>query len=94
MAEAVKKGEAQFWPGPHSVIITQLDEQPRRTLLQFFLAAGNAAELQAMEPEVLRWGKEQGCTVARLVGRKGWTRTWVMDQGWENTNLVVLEKAI
>lgn len=90
----VEAGQAQFWPGPASCIVTQLDEQPGRTILQFFLAAGNAAELQVMEREVAQWGREQGCTLARMAGRKGWLRSWVMEQGWQDTNLVILEKQL
>ena len=88
----VEAGSAQFWPGPASCIVTQIDEQPNRKILQFFLAAGNAAELQVMEREVIAWGREEGCTLARMVGRKGWKKSWVMAQGWRDTDLVVLEK--
>lgn len=92
VAREVEAGSAQFWPGPASCIVTQIDEQPSRKILQFFLAAGHAAELQVMEREVIAWGKEEGCTLARMVGRKGWKKSWVMDQGWRDTDLVVLEK--
>lgn len=94
VAAEVEAGHAQFWPGPHSCLVTQVDEQPQDKILHFFLAAGNSTELQAMEREVVRWGQEQGCTRARMVGRRGWTRTWLMSEGWQDTNFVVLEKPL
>lgn len=94
VAEAVEAGEAQFWPGPNSVIITQLDEKPRKKVLVFWLAAGNTTELKAMVPLVIAWGKEEGCALARMVGRRGWKRSFLMEQGWEDTHYVVLEKGI
>ena len=92
--EAVERGEAQFWPGPHSCIVTQVDTQPRRSILVFWLAAGRAEELRAMEPLVIQWGQEQGCTLARMAGRKGWKRSFLTDLGWQDTHYVILEKGI
>ncbi len=94
VAQEVEAGTAQFWPGPHSCIVTQVDEQPSRSILVFFLAAGNADELRAMEPLVIQWGQEQGCTLARMVGRKGWKRSFLTHIGWRDTDYVVLEKEI
>lgn len=90
----VESGEAQFWPGPNSCIITQIDDLPTHKVLIFFIAAGVKVELQAMEPKVCEWGREQGCVVARLAGRAGWKRSWVMEQGWKDTHLVILEKEL
>lgn len=92
--EMVEKGEAQAWYGPHSIIVTEIDRQPRHRVLHFFLAAGTSPELEAMEPGILDWGKEQGCTVARFVGRRGWTRAFPAKTGWRDTQSVIMEKAI
>ena len=94
VVHAVESGEAQFWPGPNSCIVTQIDEQPQGDILHFFLAAGNSKELARMAPEVVEWGKEQGCVKARLVGRKGWLRSFLNEQGWSDTALVIMEKPI
>lgn len=90
----VEAGTAQFWPGPSSCIITQIDRQPQKTILQFWLAGGNQVELEAMEPPILEWGAEQGCTTARFLGRKGWMRSFVVREGWENTGYIIMERAI
>lgn len=92
VVKEVEEGKAQFWPGPNSVIVTQVETTPQVKVLRVFLAAGNIVELEAMTPGIEEWAVEQGCTVARLVGRKGWKRSWLMGQGWSDTDLVILEK--
>lgn len=94
VADAVERGEAQFWPGPHSCIVTEIDEQPRRSTLILFLGAGRIEEIEAMMPGILAWGESQGCTSARFVGRKGWTRSFLAHTGWVDTGLVFMEKAL
>ena len=90
----IADGSVQFWPGPHSCVVTEFDTQPQKKTLSIFLAAGDAAELEAMEPGIMAWGREQGCAVARFVGRRGWERSFLKRMGWANTNVVVMEKAI
>ena len=94
VAQGVANGEAQAWYGPRSIVVTQIDEQPRKKILHFFLAGGDMKELEAMTDGILRWGDDQGCTVARLVGRRGWTRSFLARTGWTDTQLVVMEKPI
>ena len=85
VVQMVERGEAQFWHGPASIVVTEIDRQPEQAILLFFLAAGNRAELLAMQDGILAWGFTQGCTRARLVGRKGWVRSFLRDSGWVDT---------
>lgn len=95
IVEGVERGELQFWPGPDSVIVTEIAQYPRRKALHFFLAGGHLPELEAMTPEILAWGREQGCNQATLCGRRGWDRTFLTRTGWAVTQeLVVLEKSL
>lgn len=87
----VENGTLQFWPGPHSVIITEIQEHPQKRILHFFLAGGNLAEIQRMVPLIEDWGREQGCTTASLAGRKGWERTFLQHSGWK-PKLVLMSK--
>ena len=89
----VEAGTAQFWPGVHSCIVTQIDYQPRRRVLNIFLAGGNLAEIEAMTPLVLRYGYDQGCTAATFTGRKGWERTFLGRTGW-SMEMVMFAKAL
>ncbi len=79
---AVLSGEMQFWPGPTSAIITQVEVTPQRRLLHFFLAGGTIQEIEAMLPPILAWGAEKGCSGATLCGRAGWQRSFLTKQGW------------
>lgn len=82
---AIDAGAMQFWPGTNSAIVTEIGVYPRCKVLHFFLAGGNAAELEAMTPFVLAWGRTQGCTKATLAGRKGWERSFLTRTGWKAT---------
>jgi hypothetical protein len=93
IVDGVAAGTLQFWPGRTSAIVTEILETPRKKILHFFLAGGTLAELETMLPEIVAWGKAQGCTVTTLVGRKGWERTFITRQGWKPT-LVVFEGPI
>lgn len=94
VAEMVAAGHAQFWPGPASVVVTETIAHPQAKRLHFFLAAGVRRELEAMTPGILDWGRSVGCTRATLMGRKGWTRTFLKDTGWNASDLVLMEKAL
>lgn len=87
----VDAGKLQFWPGPNSAIVTEIQEYPQKKVLHFFLAGGNLAELERMLPVIYDFGREQGCTSATLSGRLGWQRTFLTNEGW-TTKLVVMSK--
>lgn len=92
VAQMVAAGHANFWPGPASLAITETVQHPRQTILHYFLAAGNRRELRAMEPVIGAWAREQGCTKATLVGRKGWQRSFMVDLGWRVSDSIIMEK--
>lgn len=92
VAKMVAAGEAMLWPGPASVICTETIDHPQRRILNFFLAGGTMPELEAMTPLVLEWGKEQGCSMATLVGRRGWERTFLARTGWRKSDCIIMVK--
>ena len=90
----VLRGEAHFWPGVNSCIVTEFISSPGKQFLNFFLAAGHLGELEAMTPLILEWGKMNGCTHALLTGRKGWERTFLSKTGWHKEDVIVMEKTL
>lgn len=93
VVKGVKDGSLVFWPGPNSAVITEIIEHPQKRTLHFFLAGGNAAELEAMLPGILDWAREQGCESASLTGREGWERSFLKRRGWEK-KLIVMTKEL
>lgn len=73
--QAVRAGEALFWPGEKSAVVTQVWRFPKATILNFWLAGGDMTEIvDDMRPVIEAYGKVQGCTKTVVVGRLGWVR--------------------
>jgi hypothetical protein len=89
----IAAGHAQLWPGPASVLVTEIVEFPRPKTLHVFLAAGRMAEVLALSQIALDWGRRQGCARATLAGRKGWDRV-LTTRGWTVSPLVFMEKRL
>lgn len=92
--DMVSRGEAHFWPGVNSCIVTEFVSSPGKQFLNFFLAAGHLGELEAMTPLVLKWGKLNGCTHALLTGRPGWQKTFLAKTGWKKESAIIMEKEL
>jgi hypothetical protein len=72
---AVERGEARLWVGARAAMVTEIHEMPRLKVLHFWLAGGDLVELRdEMRPLAEAWGREQGCALATITGRKGWAR--------------------
>lgn len=79
----VASGECQLWPAPRGAIVTTVLRHPLKTELFMWLAGGEMDQLRAMYRDIEAWGREQGCTVATLAGRRGWARdSFLRDQGY------------
>ena len=68
----ILEGKADLWPGERSAIVTQIVTYPLGKCLHFWLAGGSLDELKRMEPEIVAWGKRQGCIADSISGRRGW----------------------
>jgi hypothetical protein len=72
---AIEAGEAHFWPGKASAIVTQFWDFPTGRALNFWLAGGKLDELMNhMRPAIEAWGAEHGCNRFIIAGRPGWAR--------------------
>lgn len=94
IVDGVSRHALQLWPGIRSVMVTEIVVHPQGHSVNFFLAGGNMAELEAMTPVVLEWAKTRGCKLATLTGRQGWLRSFLTQQGWTKSPLVTLEKVL
>jgi hypothetical protein len=83
IADGIRRGRFQLWPGADSVIVTEIIVYPQLKDLHFFLAGGDLDELRLMQPLIESWGKDMGCSRVSLAGRRGWERTFLRDRGYE-----------
>ena len=83
IADGIRRGFFQLWPGANSVIVTEIIVYPQLKELYVFLAGGDLDEIKLMQPLVESWGKSMGCTRVSLAGRKGWERSFLRDRGYE-----------
>ena len=83
IADGIRRGFFQLWPGANSVIVTEIIVYPQLKELYVFLAGGDLDEIKLMQPLVESWGKSMGCNRVSLAGRKGWERSFLRDRGYE-----------
>ncbi len=73
--QAIETGQAQFWPGERSAVVTEINRFPKLTSLHFWLCGGDLSELiNDMRPAIEAFGREVGCTRFTTAGREGWQR--------------------
>lgn len=85
----IESGEFQLWPGETSTVVTQIIKFPQKKVLHVFLAGGNQEELKEMDPYVVQWAKEQGCSAITFTGRVGWARSQMRELGFELTHVMM-----
>lgn len=83
VAEMIRNGRAQFWPGFRSAVVTEINEYPQVKTLNYFLAGGDMDELKIIRPYIEQWAKAAGCKRITLLGRRGWERTFLKDEGYK-----------
>ena len=72
---AIADGEAHFWPGARSAIVTQFWLFPKARALNFWLAGGDLDEIvEALRPAIEDWARQRGCDRLVIAGRPGWAR--------------------
>lgn len=83
VVQQILEGNAQLWEELDALIVTEVQQTPRRRVLHFWLATGDMRAVVDLHERILRWGREEmGCDVATLSGRRGWTRA-LEAHGWE-----------
>ena len=80
--DMVKDSRLQVWPATESIVLTEIIVYPRLKNLHYFLAGGDLDELSRMRPMIESWGKSVGCTRVTLAGRRGWSKTFLQDEGY------------
>jgi hypothetical protein len=93
VARAVADGRMQAWTAGDSLVITEVLNFPQARALNVFLAVGNLDEVMSLQPAIEAFGREHGCSVMRMEGRKGWARV-LPDHGWKQDKKVIYERTL
>lgn len=80
--DMVRDSRLQVWPATESIVLTEIIVYPRLKNLHYFLAGGDLDELSRMRPMIESWGKSVGCTRVTLAGRRGWSKTFLQNEGY------------
>lgn len=92
LVQRVVDGKAQVWEEGEALIITEVLQYPQKRVLRFWAATGELEDCITLSRRILEWGKEQGCKLALLTGRRGWTKP-LRTEGWTE-KLAVLTKEL
>lgn len=87
--DRIFSGDATFWPGERSALITTIYDYPQARWLMLWLAGGDLGELRAiLRPVAEAWGRRHGCSRSIILGRAGWARA-LRDDGYEQIAVMV-----
>jgi hypothetical protein len=78
----IANGVLDFWARNGSVIITEIIDHPQMRVLNVFLAAGKMEDLESVSSEVEEYARQAECSRITLLGRQGWTRSFLKDMGF------------
>lgn len=91
---ALAEGKAQLFACATGACVTEVVQTPRKKYLRVWLAGGDMAAMRELHPQVMAYGRSQGCTSVVMHGRKGWERTFLTrEEGWRPA-LVTFEREI
>lgn len=75
LSRAIERGDYHVISLPHSTVLVEFKtHETGLKTIDFPFCGGDMAELKAIEPQLLQWGRDMGCQKAMAFGRKGWQR--------------------
>jgi hypothetical protein len=76
--------EHRMWLGHrnNTVIAAEIIPYPQRTVCNFVVAAGDLADVLALEDEAISFARSQGASLMVTHGRRAWTRIGA-PRGWQ-----------
>ncbi len=67
--------EAQLWSTEKGCVVTFISHFPQSSLLTVWLAGGDFEQVMTEHEDAInKFGKDQGCSIIYVLGRKGWKR--------------------
>ncbi|MGV2975685.1 hypothetical protein AB1P65_09530 [Roseibium alexandrii] len=75
LSRAIERGDYHVINLPNSTVLVEFTQhETGMKTIDFPFCGGDMAELKAIEPQLLEWGRKEGCSKAMAFGRKGWSR--------------------
>ena len=74
LLQLLEQGRLTMWAGDDSFVFTEVNSYPRSREIRIFLAGGNWAEIEEMEPRICGLGRLYDCRYAVTIGRPGFER--------------------
>lgn len=82
----LKNGQYQCWFTENAGVVTEILIAPRKKWLNCFLAFGDLDEVMSLQPQIMAFGKEHGCSFMTMNGRWGWQKV-LPKYGWKNRSV-------
>lgn len=95
--KGLAEGRYQLWGGEKSLIVSEIEEYPKRRICNMFLGSGDLVELDHMRINIERWARLEGCRAVRMYGRPGWLRLYRkmgLEHGGYGVQSVTFEKEL
>ncbi len=83
----------QLWVSDAGMYVTHVVPGRDGPLLHFWLAGGTMTGMKELYPLAEAFGRQLGCVAMTLIGRCGWQRTFLRDEGWSPA-LVEMRKGL
>ena len=77
----LNEGRYQGWFSNEAGVVTEILVSPRKKWLNCFLAFGKLEEVMDLQPQIMAFAKENGCSFMTMNGRWGWQKV-LPKYGW------------
>lgn len=90
--EGLANGVLQYWCDGNAALVTRVVEYPGGAVaVEAVAGAGDGdALIASLEPELARWGRENGFTHLKVAGRLGWLRK--RPEGWKAHQVIIMKE--
>jgi hypothetical protein len=91
--KGVREGRLQAWTAGDSFVVTTITRAPQKSFIDIFLAVGDLDAVLSLQPQVEAFGREQGCSEMRMIGRRGWGKV-LPERGWKRHPAVIYKRSL
>lgn len=73
--EMLLAGQAELWSTERGCVVTFISQFPLGNLMTAWLAGGDFEHvMDQWEESIYQWGRDNGCKIIYVMGRRGWKR--------------------